>query len=119
MELVKPHMKKGGVILLDCLTNMVTNLMIMEKEYDWDNMPDSQLTLIENGIKKEVEEFLDFIKTQDQDLVIVSNEIGMGVVPAYPLGRYFRDICGRMNQIAAAKADEAYLLISGLKMQLK
>lgn len=43
----------------------------------------------------------------------------MGVVPAYPLGRYFRDICGRMNQIAAAKADEAYLLVSGLKMQLK
>ena len=119
VELVKPHMKKGGVILLDCLTNMVTNLMIMEKEYDWDNMPDSQLTLIENGIKKEVEEFLDFIKTQDQDLVIVSNEIGMGVVPAYPLGRYFRDICGRMNQIAASKADEAYLLVSGLKMQLK
>lgn len=118
-ELVKPHIKKGGVILLDCLTNMVTNLMIMEKEYDWDNMLDSDLNLIENSIKLEIENFLKFIKNEEQDLVVVSNEIGMGVVPAYPLGRYFRDICGRMNQIVASKSDEAYLLVSGLKMQLK
>lgn len=118
-ELVKPHMKKGGVILLDCLTNMVTNLMIMEKEYDWDHISDEELTAIETGIKKEVEEFLDFVKGEEQDLVIVSNEIGMGVVPAYALGRHFRDVCGRMNQIAAAKADEAYFVVSGIKMKLK
>ena len=61
--LIKPHIKQGGVILLDCLTNMVTNLMIMEKEYDWDHMPDEELTSIENNIKKEVEELLEYIKT--------------------------------------------------------
>lgn len=119
VELVKPHIKKGGVILLDCLTNMVTNLMIMEKEYDWDHMPDEELTSIENNIKKEVEELLEYIKSSDQDIVIVSNEIGMGIVPAYALGRHFRDVCGRMNQIAAAKADEAYFVVSGIKMKLK
>lgn len=118
-ELVKPHLKKGGVILLDCLTNMVTNLMIMEKGYDWDHLPDEEIVKIENEIQKEVEEFLDFIKTQEQDLIIVSNEIGMGIVPAYALGRHFRDICGKMNQIAAAKADEAYFVVSGIKMKLK
>ncbi|MDO4589461.1 MAG: bifunctional adenosylcobinamide kinase/adenosylcobinamide-phosphate guanylyltransferase, partial [Fusobacterium sp.] len=105
--------------LIYCITNIFTNLMIIEKYYNLDNMKDSQLSLIESNIKKEVEDFLEFIKNEDQDLVVVSNEIGMGVVPAYPLGRYFRDICGRMNQIVASKSDEAYLLISGLKMQLK
>lgn len=119
VELIKPYIKKNGVILLDCLTNMVTNLMIMEKEYDWDHIPNEELTSIENNIKKEVEELLEYIKSSDQDIVIVSNEIGMGIVPAYALGRHFRDICGRMNQIAAAKADEAYFVVSGIKMKLK
>ena len=76
------------------------------------------LNEVEN-IKKEVEELLEYIKSSDQDIVIVSNEIGMGIVPAYALGRHFRDICGRMNQIAAAKADEAYFVVSGIKMKLK
>ncbi|MDU1911237.1 bifunctional adenosylcobinamide kinase/adenosylcobinamide-phosphate guanylyltransferase [Fusobacterium sp.] len=119
VELIKFHIKKEGVILLDCLTNMITNLMIMEKEYDWDHMLDEELTLIENDIKKEVEKLLEYIKSSDQDIVVVSNEIGMGIIPAYALGRHFRDICGRMNQMVAAKADEAYFVVSGIKMKLK
>ena len=119
VELVKPHMKQGGVILLDCLTNMVTNLMIMEKEYDWDHIPDEELTSIENNIKKEVEELLEYIKSSDQDIVIVSNEIGMGIVPDYALGRHFRDICGRMNQLVAGYSREAYFVVSGMMMKLK
>lgn len=119
VELIKFHIKKEGVILLDCLTNMITNLMIMEKEYDWDHMLDEELRLIENDIKKEVEKLLEYIKSSDQDIVVVSNEIGMGIIPAYALGRHFRDICGRMNQMVAAKADEAYFVVSGIKMKLK
>lgn len=114
-----PEIQEGGVILLDCLTNMVTNLMIMDRDIDWDNIPISEVDRIEEEIKKEVEELFEFIKGQPMDMVVVSNELGMGVVPAYPLGRYFRDICGRMNQIAGKYSDEAYMVVSGLQLKLK
>jgi adenosylcobinamide kinase/adenosylcobinamide-phosphate guanylyltransferase len=52
-------------------------------------------------------------------LVLVSNEVGMGLVPPYPLGRAFRDALGRVNQLAAARADEVVLLVAGLPMRLK
>jgi adenosylcobinamide kinase/adenosylcobinamide-phosphate guanylyltransferase len=51
--------------------------------------------------------------------VLVSNEVGMGIVPEYPLGRAFRDALGRLNQHAAATADEVYLLVAGLPLRLK
>jgi adenosylcobinamide kinase/adenosylcobinamide-phosphate guanylyltransferase len=52
-------------------------------------------------------------------MVLVSNEVGMGIVPPYPLGRLFRDALGRLNQSAAAACGEVYLLVAGLSLQLK
>jgi adenosylcobinamide kinase / adenosylcobinamide-phosphate guanylyltransferase len=55
----------------------------------------------------------------EQHVVLVSNEVGMGIVPPYPLGRVFRDALGRLNQSAAAACDTVYLLVAGLPLQLK
>ncbi len=55
----------------------------------------------------------------DAHVVLVSNEVGLGVVPAYPLGRLFRDALGRLNQSAAAACAEVYLMVAGLPLQLK
>ena len=55
----------------------------------------------------------------ESNLVMVSNEIGMGVVPPYALGRAFRDALGRVNQLAAHLASEVYLLVAGLPLRLK
>jgi adenosylcobinamide kinase/adenosylcobinamide-phosphate guanylyltransferase len=51
--------------------------------------------------------------------IIVSNELGMGLVPIYPLGRYFRDIAGRINQKIAKHSDEVYFVVSGIPMKIK
>ena len=107
------------IILLDCLTNMVSNLMIMEKEYDWDNINKEELETLEESIKAEVVEVLDYAEENEIELVIVSNELGMGLVPPYALGRHFRDVAGRMNQLVAARAKNAYLIVSGISMKLK
>lgn len=107
------------IILLDCLTVMVSNLMIMDKEYDWDNIGKEELRHIEKEIEDEIKGLMNFIEKRDIELVVVSNELGMGLVPPYALGRHFRDIAGRMNQIVAERADEAYIIISGLSMKLK
>ncbi|MEG1500476.1 MAG: bifunctional adenosylcobinamide kinase/adenosylcobinamide-phosphate guanylyltransferase, partial [Clostridiales bacterium] len=55
----------------------------------------------------------------DGDIILVSNELGLGLVPVYALSRAFRDIAGRVNQKVAAAADEFYFLISGIPMRLK
>ena len=51
--------------------------------------------------------------------IVVSNEVGLSVVPPSPLGRTFRDVQGRVNQMFAARADRAYLLVAGLALDLK
>lgn len=53
------------------------------------------------------------------DVILVSNEVGMGIVPAYPAGRAFRDLHGRLNQHAAAHCDEVYFLVAGLPLSVK
>ena len=57
--------------------------------------------------------------TLPADVILVSNEVGMGLVPPYPLGRRFRDALGRVNQFAAAECRAVYLLVAGLPVQLK
>ncbi len=111
--------KNKEVILVDCLTNMVSNLMIMDRNINWDTINDEAVALIEEEIKQEIIELLEFGKFFDGEMIIVTNEIGMGLVPEYHLGRRFRDISGRMNQYVASHSNEAYLIVSGLEIKLK
>ncbi|MFA4886490.1 MAG: bifunctional adenosylcobinamide kinase/adenosylcobinamide-phosphate guanylyltransferase, partial [Desulfotomaculaceae bacterium] len=52
-------------------------------------------------------------------LILVSNEVGLGLVPEYPLGRLFRDLAGKVNQVLAAKADQVYFIVAGLPLEIK
>lgn len=116
-ELVKDDY---DVILFDCITNMVTNLMILNRgEIDWDNVSQSFINDLEREILLETNKILEYLKNKDIDCVFVTNELGMGLVPSYALGRYFRDICGKVNQLVAGAADEAYLAVSGIKVKIK
>lgn len=118
-KLLEEYKEVNGVVLLDCLTNLVSNNMIMDREIDWDIASQDTIREIEKEIKNEVQKLIDFIKGSSLDMVVVSNEIGMGLVPPYALGRYFRDIAGRMNQLVAKECHEAYLIVSGLELKLK
>lgn len=109
---------RRGVILLDCITNMVSNLLL-ETEEDWNEISQEKIQALEKWILQEVGEFLIEIKKTSYDVVVVSNELGMGLVPPYPLGRYFRDICGRVNQLVCDSSEEAYFIVSGAKLRLK
>jgi adenosylcobinamide kinase/adenosylcobinamide-phosphate guanylyltransferase len=62
---------------------------------------------------------VDAIRTAPADVIIVSNEVGAGVVPAYPSGRLFRDVVGRANQQLAQAADRAYVVIAGMPVDLR
>ena len=93
------------VVILDCLSLLVSNLLL-------ENYAESE-------ILERIGKMLEIAKTTDKMLVVVSNEVGSGVVPEYPLGRLFRDVLGRANQMVAASSSEAYLLVAGLALRLK
>ena len=69
-------------------------------------------------MEKQVNELINIVN-RFENVIIVSNELGMGIVPSYPLGRYFREIAGKMNQKIAEIADEAYFVVSGIPMKIK
>ena len=107
-----------SAVILDCVTIMVTNLM-MDIRQDWENAGICDIVTTEELIKDEVFKLIDVIKKGDIPFIIVTNELGMGVVPEYALPRIFRDISGRMNQLLAANADEVYLCVSGIPVKIK
>ncbi len=96
-------------VLLDCLTLWVSNLLLRSTDID------SSRT----GILTETEWLLDVFRRGSASWVVVSNEVGLGVVPPTRLGRVFADELGRVNQFVAAAADDVYFMAAGLAMPLK
>jgi adenosylcobinamide kinase/adenosylcobinamide-phosphate guanylyltransferase len=93
----------GSVAVIDCLTVWMTNLLMAEQD-----AAGAVETLITAARASAAHE-----------LIFVSNEIGLGVVPETPLGRRFRDLAGRTNQDMASAADTVLLVVAGLKLVLK
>ncbi len=110
--------KKSDIILLDCMTLMVSNL-ILDSSLDFDTCSIEAINNLEKEIFKEVKQLLDIIFTTNKKAIIVTNEVGMGLVPSYKMGSIFRDIAGRVNQYIASKANEVYLTVSGIEMKIK
>jgi adenosylcobinamide kinase/adenosylcobinamide-phosphate guanylyltransferase len=114
-----------SAVLLDCLTIMVTNLMLEYNDgndlhdTDWDSLTPEQIDRIEQSIQKEVLKLIEIAKLSSIPFIVVTNEVGMGVVPAYAMGRDYRDIAGRINQLMAKSADEVYFCVSGIPMKIK
>ena len=93
-------------VLVEDLGTLVTNLLV-ERSAD------------EEIVRAEVENLLRLGREHELDLILVSNEVGLGVVPPSLLGRRFRDLLGTANQHVAAAADEVMLLVAGLPLRLK
>ncbi|HEY3322230.1 MAG TPA: bifunctional adenosylcobinamide kinase/adenosylcobinamide-phosphate guanylyltransferase [Planctomycetota bacterium] len=99
-------------ILIDCLTLWLSNRMLNEWQEGWN-------TAREDHTLRVLDEALQQLGTADGDVVLVTNEVGSSVVPESEMGRAFRDLAGRANQLAASKATEVHLVVAGLALQLK
>jgi adenosylcobinamide kinase/adenosylcobinamide-phosphate guanylyltransferase len=100
--------------LVEDLTLLLSNLFGAELQPSVESDPTAAARAVERALS-EIQGLLDV----SGHLVVVSNEVGMGIVPPYPLGREFRDAMGRVNQAAAACFDEVYFVIAGLPLTLK
>ena len=93
------------VVLIDCLGLLISNLL--------------QSNLDDQEIERRIKELIAAILKIDLTTILVSNEVGSGIVPANPLARRFRDILGLANQMMAKKADEVIFMQSGIPVMLK
>jgi len=72
-----------------------------------------------NAMQKEIDDLLAFMREGKQDWIVISNEVGLGVVPAYQMGRAYRDILGSANQRIAHEADRVLFMVAGIPMIVK
>lgn len=104
--------------LLDCVTILTSNIMFnltAESEYIDDKLSNK----VENHVEAVIDELMNEIIEKEMDLVLVTNEVGMSLVPEHHISRVFRDIQGRINQRLAKKADEVYLVCAGIPVKIK
>jgi adenosylcobinamide kinase/adenosylcobinamide-phosphate guanylyltransferase len=97
------------VVIIDCLTLLVSNLLRDEPDY-----PEA-----EKRVTAETNELIAAMDKLDASFVIVSNEVGMGLVPETKLGRIYRDLLGKANQLLAVHATKVYLMVACLPVQVK
>ena len=93
------------VVLIDCLTMLTSNLLIELKE---------PVKIIHR-----IESMLNVINDSELTVIMVTNEVGAGIVPDGKLGRDFRDVAGIVNQLAAQAADEVYMMVVGIPVKIK
>jgi adenosylcobinamide kinase/adenosylcobinamide-phosphate guanylyltransferase len=96
---------EGHVLLVDCLTLWVNNLL-ME-------------TTDETVLQENFSELLETLNQIDCPIYLVSNEVGTGIVPENPLARQFRDLAGGLNQAIASLADDVVWMVAGIPVQIK
>ena len=104
------------VVLVDCLSMLVAN-PLMAASVDSEGVADEEA--LEGKVQAEVTGLINAVDAVDATFLVVSNEVGMAVVPPSPLGRLYRDMLGRVNQQLAAHAGKVYLIVAGIPIQLK
>lgn len=97
--------KKFDVILIDCLTLFTSNHFLKG--------------MGEKAIKGEMSRLVSAIRKSNGKVILISNEVGLGIHPETKLGRDFRDIAGRVNQMVAKEADEVIFMVSGIPWRIK
>lgn len=108
----EPISKQAGesdVVIIDCITMLVSNIMLKT----------CCQASAEEAVSAEIGALIECMNELPPVFILVSNEVGMGLVPDNELGRLYRDCLGRTNQILAQRADEVYFLAAGIPVRLK
>ncbi len=93
------------VVIIDCVTLLVSNLMLNG--------------FTEKVINNRIDQLLTTLIKIETQAIIVSNEVGLGIVPNNKLARHFRDVAGRTNQLVAGKAHEVFFMVAGIPWRIK
>jgi adenosylcobinamide kinase/adenosylcobinamide-phosphate guanylyltransferase len=106
------HAEASALILVDCLTLLISNTVLA--------LPESaSVAEAEAAALAEVEELIAAYHHGTASWIVISNEVGWGIVPSYPVGRSYRDALGRANQRLAAESDRVVLMVAGIPMRVR
>jgi adenosylcobinamide kinase/adenosylcobinamide-phosphate guanylyltransferase len=104
------------LVIVDCLTLLVNNIFCRYGEQEFESLADAEL---EKQVVAEISGLIDCMRKVSASFIIVSNEVGLGIVPDNRMGRLYRDILGRANQMLAQHCDEVYLMIAGIPLRAR
>jgi adenosylcobinamide kinase/adenosylcobinamide-phosphate guanylyltransferase len=107
-EALRPRLQQYEVILLDCITMWVSNLLLNQSDTHY----------AEGRVLATAHSLLEMIESSMAMWILVSNEVGLGLVPSSPLGRVYRDTLGRVNQMIASRANRVTFMVAGLPLDL-
>lgn len=106
---IEKQIGDAKVVIIDCLTLLVSNLLKDEPDY----------LEAEKRMAAEIDQLIACMDKLNVIFIIVSNEVGMGLVPETRLGRIYRDLLGKANQLIARHAIEVYLMVAGIPFKVK
>lgn len=104
------------LVLIDCITLLVSNLLCQYTNEQFASFGEAEL---EKQVIEEITALQECLETLPTSFIIVSNEVGLDIVPDNRLGRLYRDFLGRANQTLARSADEVYFMIAGIPLRVK
>ncbi len=115
-QAIRENSGDAGVIIVDCVTLLVNNIF---SRYTDPAGEMTDVTMIETEVTAEIDRLIECVRSLEAGFIIVTNEVGMDLVPVNDMGRLYRDLLGRANQLLAEQADEVYLMVAGLPVLIK
>ena len=113
---IQDEIEDEQMVIIDCITLLVNNIFGRYNEQQFETIEDS---VLEKQVISEINQLLECLKTVDSSFIIISNEVGLGLVPGNRMGRLYRDFLGRANQMLAQNADEVYFMVAGIPLRVK
>ena len=106
---------QSRVVIVDCITLLASNIFGQYAQQG----EQIDASLVEKEVTAEINELIDCINRVDARFIIVTNEVGTGLVPPSKVARLYRDLLGKANQMLAEVSDEVYLMVAGLPVRVK
>ena len=113
---IEQKIGEAQVVIIDCITLLVNNVY---SQYTDQTSEQIDAPLIEKKITSEIDELVDCIHHIGASFIVVTNEVGTGLVPVNRVSRLYRDLLGKANQLLAQRVDEVYLMVAGLPVPIK
>ncbi len=113
---IKQKIGRNRLVVVDCITLLVNNIF---NQCGYQNDEQIDAAVLEKEVTMEIAELIECINQVDASFIIVTNEVGSGLVPDNRIGRVYRDLLGKANQMLAGRADEVYFMVSGLPVLIK
>jgi len=113
---IRQEIGDARVVIVDCIALLVSN--ILGQHYSADNRT-GELKTVEEAIEGEIGELIECFRKVKASFIVVSNEVGTGIVPADRMSRLYRDLLGKANQMLAQYADEVFLMVAGIPLAVK